>query len=196
MRTHVNLVPLAIQKQTLLHRLIRVWVRLAVFSLFSGIGMYLWLSEQHAVACRKLEQLSDQVHPLTQLDHKNQLIAQTTKQLEKELQAISALEQAHVPLSVMGVIGQCFNAVERPIRLDSLRMELSNPTLGDATKKTTVGPAVRIMLLGSAFDDVAISSVMQQLQARNLFSAVELEASQATSVSSEGRRSFQIRCQF
>ena len=86
--------------------------------------MYLWLTEQHSEACQELERMESIVHPITFLDNNNQQLTVQSKVLEKELQAISELEQAHAPLSIIGLIGKCFRAVDRPIRLDSLRVDM------------------------------------------------------------------------
>jgi hypothetical protein len=196
MKRHLNLLPLAIQKQQMFRALCGTWLRICLVCMALSGAHYGYISHLHRQSDQRLQAMENEVQPLMAMDTSNQKLTAENALIQKRLQEFQRLEQATTPMSLLGLIGKCFAASERPIRLDSLRIDVANAVAAaTVAKNALVAPRISIMMMGTAAEDAPISAVMMRLRATGVFESVDLEGSQATSQEEQQRRSFQIRCQ-
>ena len=212
MKTHFNLLPFTLQRSRQRSR----WLRRAV--LLWGTTL-LCCGSYGLIQNGRLEQVRASANSLDRectavrtAAKKNRAMQDEIAALQRRLDHWKQLEQADLPLSVVGLVGTATQRHIAQLQLDRLRIEdLGTPSSpssssSPAAPRTGPGPAAgspdvdavstRIELSGTAVTDAAVGDYVNTLRSMELFSVVELVSTQGVQVDTGQAREFRIRCAF
>ena len=206
MNPHLNLLPFSLRRSSQRGRLLRRTVLLCGTTLLCcgsfGLMEHRRLEEIRSAA----DGLDRECAAVREAADDNHAIQGEIQAIEQRLGRWEQLEQADLPLSVLGLISAATNRSSAELQLDRIRVERIESTPNAPGSTPAGGPAAstpsaesvdtRIELSGTAASDASVGEYVNSLRALEVFSIVELVSTQRVQLSSLEARGFQIRCAF
>jgi hypothetical protein len=194
MRTHINLLPLEIRRRHIVRLRLRPWgaVWFAVAALLATLTTWDWQDAQSAA--RKRMVLEQQLAPTQALEAANAELAKQIDLLEKRESVALALSNERPILSLLGMIGKASQAAEGRVYVQQLQWNETPQAVGAPSAAASAIAMLRLQ--GVGLDNLSIARFAAALRDANVFSQVQVNASNAVSDPAEAGRSYAIECTF
>ncbi|MFG0335106.1 MAG: PilN domain-containing protein [Maioricimonas sp. JB049] len=201
--THMNLLPLPLQKKLLIRRRLSRWG--IVWGLCSVVALtvaFVW-SNRHSGSKAALAVLNDQVAPIRKLEAENGQMLEQINDIVARQSLLGDLDSAERPLTLVGIVSHSAASTQSRLQVQRFAMHRQEITPtetkaapAEASEKPETIVQTTLELSGVALDDLAVARFISALRETGIFVQVELKSSLSTQVADNPAKEYLVRCTF
>lgn len=194
MRTAINLLPGASQRQLMLRRRLTQWsVVVCTAVLVMWVARWYKLREYHVLGQQR-EVLEREYRPLRAMVKEITQMRQQLEDLDQQDKVAKELDHQRQVLALLGVVSQIAEQSNGKLRVTNFQLLDLQSSLSSEQQRATGSSIGNFTLLGVSLDSPTVAELLDKLQHSGLFRSVELVSLKERQEGQVSLQDFQVVC--
>jgi Tfp pilus assembly protein PilN len=194
MRTAINLLPGASQRQLMLRRRLTQWsVVVCTAVLVMWVARWYKLREYHVLGQQR-EVLEREYRPLRAMVKEITQMRQQLEDLDQQDKVAKELDHQRQVLALLGVVSQIAEQSNGKLRVTNFQLLDLQSSLSSEQQHATGSSSGNFTLLGVSLDSPTVAELLDKLQHSGLFRSVELVSLKERQEGQVSLHDFQVVC--
>jgi Tfp pilus assembly protein PilN len=194
MRTAINLLPGASQRQLMLRRRLTQWsVVVCTAVLVMWVARWYKLREYHVLGQQR-EVLEREYRPIRAMVKEITQMRQQLEDLDQQDKVAKELDHQRQVLALLGVVSQIAEQSNGKLRVTNFQLLDLQSSLSSEQQHATGSSSGNFTLLGVSLDSPTVAELLDKLQHSGLFRSVELVSLKERQEGQVSLHDFQVVC--